>query len=342
MKQLFYFFCSTLIFLSINACTNDKGKNIPDVSHLSADVGLVRFEQALFEMDTTKISSQLNQLNNQYPEFYTLYFQNVLGIPLNKIPQPDFEKAVSGFLNFQPVSKLYDTTQIVFSEMTDIKEELDEAFLYYQYHFPDRQVPTVYTFISEYSYGVFLADNNVVGLGLDFFLGEDYPFYDPVHFPRYIKRTMNKEYIPIRVMEAIIEDHVGQPSGERLLDLMIHNGKKLYILDQLLPYTPDSVKLGYTADQTAWVEENELQMWSYFLHEELLYSTDFQNIRKLVDHSPNSPGMPQEAPGRTANYIGFKIVESYMKRNRDTSIEKLLALKDAQQFLEQAKYKPKR
>ena len=108
-----------------------------------------------------------------------------------------------------------------------------------------------------------------------------------------------------------------------------------------MPYTPDSIRLELPQTQVDWLKDNELEMWAHFLKEELLYSTDFQKFRKLVDYSPSSPGMPAEAPGRTANYMGLKIVEAFMQRYPDLSLQDLLSLEDAQYILEQSRYKPR-
>jgi hypothetical protein len=51
--------------------------------------------------------------------------------------------------------------------------------------------------------------------------------------------------------------------------------------------------------------------------------------------------MPEEAPGRTANWIGWQIVKSFMARQPETTMEELIALKDAQQLLDLARYKPR-
>jgi len=123
---------------------------------------------------------------------------------------------------------------------------------------------------------------------------------------------------------------------------MIHNGKQLYILDQLLPYAPDSIKLEYTPTQIKWIKENEYNIWAYLIEKELLYSTNMREIQKLVNPSPHSPGMPPEAPGRTANWVGWQIVKNYMKRNPTTTLSDLLALEDSQKLLDKAKYKPRR
>ena len=51
--------------------------------------------------------------------------------------------------------------------------------------------------------------------------------------------------------------------------------------------------------------------------------------------------MPDEAPGRTANYIGWQIVRAYMERYPSTTLKNLIDLKDSQMLMEKSKYKPK-
>ena len=83
-------------------------------------------------------------------------------------------------------------------------------------------------------------------------------------------------------------------------------------------------------------------MWAFFLDEELLYSTRTKDIRKYVEVSPNSPGMPPEAPGNTGTWMGYKIVKAYMDRFPDQSLSDLLLESDAQKLMTASKYKPQR
>ena len=105
---------------------------------------------------------------------------------------------------------------------------------------------------------------------------------------------------------------------------------------------PDSILLEVTSAQAEWLNANEKDIWAFFLSEDLMYNSDWQKIRKYVEHSPNSPGMPAEAPGRTGNWIGWKIAKAYLKKNPRTTLPQLLALKDSQAFLNQSGYKPPR
>ena len=329
-------FLIIIITISTPSCLPDKGKNIPDVSDIDVAIKIQRFEKDLMDIDTNNVLASTNALIEKYPVFMKeIYLPKIL-------PVLQDTNTMAMFVKSPGIRQLYDTCMIVYNDISDLENEFSQAFRFYKHYFPDRSVPKVVSFISEYSIGTFTYEQDILGVGWDFFLGADYPYYNPTFFPKYIKRTMNKDHIVAKSFEAISTDLVDEAEGDRLLDLMITNGKILYIMDQLLPTTPDSIKLSYTQQQIQWCEANELAMWSHFLSEDLLYSTRRKDIRKLVDHSPNSPGMPEGAPGRTANWVGWQIVKSYMKRNPDTSLEDLIALKDAQQLLDQAQYKPRR
>lgn len=343
--QLFFLLFSTFLFTS---CEDDKGKDIPDVSNIPSDVNIKRFEQDLFNIDTTNMNASLSELKKKYPLFGNIFFNQLLGANDVRIAPQGEEAYIKGFANFPPLQQLYDTTQIVFGDMTDIKAEFDQAFQFFQYYFPNRKVPDLTTFISEYGWAAFIYGENSLAIGLDFFLGESYPYayYNPANpnFSAYLTRSFNKDHLVLKTLTPMVTDpdFLGNPPGNRLLDMMIHNGKKLHILSQLLPYAPDSVIIEYAQKQIDWVEGNEFQMWNHLLNEDLLYSTDMNKTRKLIDYSPHSPGMPPEAPGRTANWIGWQIVNAYMKRQPDTSLDDLIKTRDAQKILDQSKYKPKR
>lgn len=330
---LFLIVCSCGFCLS--SCFEDKNKHIPDVSNIKTDLKFRHFENDLFSIDTTNTLSGMYQLDSLYPDFFRdIYLSKI--IPALQNPQ-----IFDLFIKTPQIRQLHDTTKVVLGDFTFYKKELDQAFKFYKYYFPEAEIPEIVTFISEYSLGNFVADG-MVGIGLDFSLGSNYPRYNPSFFPAYIRRSMNKEHLVSKTMEAVAGDLVGEIEGDRLLDYMIHNGRKYYVLDLLLPHAADSLLLQYSGTQMKWLTDNELQIWSHFIGEDLLYSTRYKDIRKLVDYSPNAPGMPPEAPGRTANWLGWKIVEAYMNRHPEVTPAELLKMKDAQQILDGSRYKPRR
>ncbi|MCC6723087.1 MAG: hypothetical protein IT258_01160 [Saprospiraceae bacterium] len=335
------------LFICITACECGKGKDIPNVSDIPAEVKLRRFEQGLFSSDTSNMAASLEKLSTDYPDFAPVFFGQVLGSTDSTIAPEGHVKYMRGFVTHPTVRKLYDTCQIVYPDLKWLEKDFKQAFQFYKYYFPTQPLSgEVVTYVSEYTVGGFLYGENAIGIGLDFYLGENYPYltYNPSNpnFSAYLTRTFNRDHIVAKSMRMLVQDLLGPAKGSRMIDYMIHNGKELYVLDKLLPYAADSVKFEFSQAQVEWCEDNEANIWAYFFSENLLYSTDFGTFRKFVEHSPNSPGMPKEAPGRTANWLGLQIVKAFMEKNPKTSLEQLMAITDAQFIMDKSKYKPER
>ncbi|HHH50151.1 MAG TPA: hypothetical protein ENK52_04150 [Saprospiraceae bacterium] len=339
------------IFLLTWACTDDKVKNIPDVSHIIPELNIIRFDQELFAVDTNHIQADAEKLHRKYPAFFELYFRNI--IPIVKqggLFDEAFYNELGKFIKNKSIRQLQDTIQIVMKDFAPIEKEFASAAQFSKYYFPDKHFPTIYTLLSEYAYQSFIFEDKPeqdgIGVSLDFFLGADYPYQDlnprNPQFSAYLTRSFNKDHLVKKALDAYIDDLVGMAHGNTMLDIMIHNGKKLYLLDHLMPYAPDTVKLEYTQAQVDWCKNNEFNMWTHFIDEELLYSTNMREIQKLVSPSPHSKGMPIESPGRTANWVGWQIIKTYMNRYPATSMQALIALNDAQKILQLSKYKPPR
>ena len=314
----------------------------PDVSDIKVDVRIQRFDRDFFALDTNNLETGMQQLSQKYPVMFPLFAVNIIHDQTN--PKETPAEAVTGFLRSPQIHRVYDTVQQVYGDLSRLETDLNKMFRYYKYYFPQKPVPEVVTMVSEFATDVFTAGDSLCGIGLDMFLGENYPAYfaNPNTEPAYIRRQFRQEYIPVRLAKAIAQNILDAPPGERLLDQMLQNGKMLYIVDGLLPDVPDSLKMGYTREQMEGCYANEQGVWARLLEQNLLYSTDAKKLRKLVSPSPNAPVVFQEAPGEIGNWIGWQIVKAYMERNPDTSMDALLRFTDAQKFLEQARYKPRR
>jgi hypothetical protein len=333
--------CFWILLFSLAACTPD-GPPVPDVSGIDLDLTVRRFEDDLAnvrDLDSTLNGAQV--LREQYPVFYDSVWVELL-LP-GRLRSQDSAMVVAW--SKQPaLRKLLDSVQVAFPVNAKQKWQVDlmQAFKYAKHYFPEKPTPTIVTYPSELTLGAFTYGEAMLGIGLDFYLGDGFSAYDPAVVPRYIQRSMNADHIASRAIEAWVSGQMDEAKGERMLDRMIHNGKLLYIKERLLPHVADTAVLGFSADQLAWLENNELEMWAHYLDKELLYETNPGLIGKHVGPSPNAPGMPPEAPGGNANWVGMNIVEQYMERRPDLSLQDLIDEKDSQRILTESKYKPKR
>ncbi len=322
-------FLSGLILFS--SCQSDS--YFTDV----APAEIIRFDQALRQQS-------ISELEAAHPAFSDLYFKQLIQVEQDSGGVS--KEALDQFLDDEFIEHLNQKSDSIYSDMSDIALELGLSFDLFAEAFQKPVRPSVYTYISGLAYQCVLFDDEAkdgVGIGLDMFLGDAHPYIDlsfenPA-FSSYIVRTFNRDHLSKKAVESLVQNEQGECRGNRLIDYMIHNGKKLYILEQLLPYVSDTVIMEFTPDQLQWCEQNEREIWSHFFREDLFYETDMRKINKLIFPSPTSPGMPTGAPGRTANYVGWKIVSKFMQRHQIT-IRELLDWQDSQSLLDKSKYKP--
>ena len=129
-------------------------------------------------------------------------------------------------------------------------------------------------------------------------------------------------------------------SVDNVMSNMLYRGKLLYLVKSMFPEEHDTLVTGFTSRELKWVEANEKQIWDYIVEHKLLFETDYMTINKLVNPAPFTAGFPKESPGRTVNWLGWTIIEEYMKRNKNTTLEQLMNDDDYQKILEQSKYHP--
>jgi hypothetical protein len=130
-------------------------------------------------------------------------------------------------------------------------------------------------------------------------------------------------------------------TDDNVLAVLIHEGKLKYFEKCMIPEVNDTIHFGFTDGQMKFCINNERQMWQYLIEYDLLFSTDQFVIRKLTGNAPFTSYFTNESPGRAAIWIGFRIVESCMKKNREMSLDDLMGKKDIQGLLEKAKYDPR-
>lgn len=338
-----------LCFSLFIASCGSSDKDIPDVSDIPVAFDLLRTEEIIAKLDTntTNILAPLYKVDSS---FFEIYFERLLQVPIFQMSVEQQDNFIKGFIRDSRIRRIMHEVDSIYGDFFEIEDALAESFQYAKYYFPEKATPNIYTYISEFTYQRFIFNNGQqdgIALGLDMFLGENYPYakYVPnnTFFSQYLVRRYTKDYIVRNTAETLAEDWLGVPRGETLLDMMIYHGKKLYITQKLIPHESEAKVMGYTDEQLQWCADNEQEMWSYLFKENLFYSTDMNKIKKLVTPSPHSTGMPPEAPGRTANYLGWKIIEAFMARN-GFEPQEILSLNtfSSQEILEMSKFKPKR
>lgn len=189
--------------------------------------------------------------------------------------------------------------------------------------YPDVAGLRFYTFISPYSARGFQADS-VFMIGLNHYLGSDYPGYES--FPDYLKRTAVASAIPYDVARALVTTRFPYTDDDNttVLSRLIYEGAVVASQMQSVPEADLGEALGYSAEQLAWMKENESKAWEALINRNMLYDRDATLADRLTTPSPATTVLNPDMPGGGGRYIGYRIVDKYLKENPSASVKELL------------------
>jgi hypothetical protein len=337
------FIFAILCSLCLWACA---GGGAPDVSGIKVEIKSRRFDLDMAKLDTNNLAAGLQTLRQQYPVFLDLYLDKVMGFRVQgdyTDSNPAISQGVRGFLTDKDYRSVFDTVKAHFPDTKTVDEDMEKGFKYMKHYFPDFVTPDITYFVGGLTnWGVFLYGQNSMAIGLDMFLGEQYPHYRSVGLQNFLYRQFIPEYIPVAAFRAIYQDMYPDVVEEKtLLDLMLQRGKEQYFLSKVLPYKAEHIRLAYTEDQLEGCEENEGHIYNFFVQKDLLYAKTMERIYPFVNEGPATKEISDECPGNIGTWLGYRIVSSYMKEHPQTSLEQLFKMTDSQRFLLESKYKPK-
>lgn len=339
-----------LLATGLYAC---KDKKAPDVSGISINLTVQRYEQDFFGADTNRLPVALHEMAGKYGGFTNDFANHILGIGSQDagVAPADPIAAMKRFINdYRPIK---DSADKLFKDFSPYEQEIRKGLQYVRYYFPAYRLPEkVITFVGPMDasfdaalgkYGDVITPDGLA-IGLQLHLGSNFSMYQSEMgqqlYPTYISRRFSPEYIPVNCMKNIIDDIYPEKGGSLdLVSLMIEKGKRLHTLEMFLPYTADSLLTGFTAKQLKFCDANEAAIWNFFLTNSLLYKTEPDLIREYVSDAPFTQAMGKNSPGFVGMWVGRQIIRKYLSKHPDLTLQQLLQT-DPRKIFEESKYKP--
>lgn len=308
------------------------------MSGISISLTTERFEKDFFLIDTSHLSTSLAKLNIIHSGFTQDFLFNILGTTpdsaLKNIPQ-----FISSYRD------LYAKAEEKFANLEPIEKALKRSFQFVHYYFPKYRLPKkLITFIGPInSYGSIITAN-ALAVGLQLYMGKEYPLYlseqGQQMYPLYLSRKFEPAYIPVNGIKNIIDDmYPNNLNGKPLVEQMIESGKRIFILDKLMPETPDSIKTGYTQKQLDGCIASEKNIWVFFVQNDMLFNTDPNLTRDYMSEGPSTPALGEASPGNIGQFVGWQLIKKWMGKYPKTTLDALMK-KNAKEIFNEAKYKP--
>lgn len=292
-------------------------------------------------MDTADFASSMQGIYARFPAFSRIYFGNLFGLRAGDTLGYGPLKAALSNRYIREVSLDIDS---VYPGLDGTESAFAGAFTRYEKEFPGQARPAVYTYpasLSGFQPAVWNADS-ILAIGIDCFLGSDYYFYQTTNYPRYMVRRFTPAHLVPTALKGFLQYHFPAPEeGSTFLSSMLYEGKILYLLDRMLPDTPDSLKIGYTSEEIKWAEAYERDIWAYFIEQDLLYAVDGLKYSRYLAEAPFTSDLGADSAPRIGAFAGWRIVRQYMEEHPGTTPPQLMAEQDAQKILRLSGYKPK-
>ncbi|MBF8456950.1 gliding motility protein GldB [Kaistella sp. G5-32] len=231
-------------------------------------------------------------------------------------------------------------------DIAKLNTELTDLFSHVKYYFPQFKDPKVFLYSSALQ-GVmepvfYQTKENMVFIDITGFMGENNPNYKGLE--QYFQTSMNPQNIVPKVSEILAENFVAPNTDhQKFIDELIYNGKIMTLQDAFLPNFPDYLKMDYTQKQYEWAKENEVNIWNFFVENNLVFSDDIRLNDRFIKPGPFSKfytEIDNESSPQVGIYIGWQICKKFFKEKPEAKLTDFLKL-SAQEIFNQSHYKPK-
>jgi hypothetical protein len=342
MKQItvifFIAFSSFLFIISSCKCHRDNPKTLANHQKAEVKIKIDRFEKDIFSLNIDSIASGVPSLKTKYGEFFELFNYKI--VKLGSGDDANYPDLLKKFITDYFENLCYHKVMEVYPNLDVVTRQLATGFTNFKMYFPEKRVPKVVSCISGWNLSVATTDT-ILGICLDMYLGRNCEFYENLKLEKYMRYTLQKEYIVSDCMRAWGRTTFEyNDSSANLLNQMLYEGKIQYFVKQMLPDTPDTIIFGYRPDQMKWCHGNKKQMWTYLVENKLLFSTNYMIIMKLINPAPFTSFFDKDSPGRACVWLGNQIIEAYMENNQEITLKQLMEETDYQKILRKSNFKP--
>lgn len=168
--------------------------------------------------------------------------------------------------------------------------------------------------------------DSVMLIAMNHYLGADYEGYS--HWPLYRRLAKTPGALPYDMAEALIATSYPYEAPEAdntLLANMLYQGALAYAKMQTVDGATVAGALGYDDATLKTLDDSQKDMWRELVARRLLYDTSARTVERFIMPVPMLRIDGLEWPARAGRYIGYRIVEAYVRETPEASLSFLLS-----------------
>jgi hypothetical protein len=309
-----------LTFCLFQACT--RNPLAVDISNIQLSIDFLDVDSVFLGQDQSATERRHQTLTSTLGDLY-LY---EVSMNLKTGDTAAFAEGLVKFYTNEYILLIEAEKQKIKSESIQQEQLILDGMRYLRYHFDSLAVPTRIFYVNKLFSGL-KANDSTISIGLENYIDPKSKVVEQIpndNLYQWQKDRMDIRFLARDVLQFWIQHQLFQEIDDHLAHHIIQAGKINYVLKAALPKASDALILRYSDSEIAWAEENEYAFWEYLVRENLLFKNNLRDKTNFLNEGPYTVGLPEKGPDRLGQYLGYKIVSNYMRKNKGLSLQELL------------------
>jgi len=290
-----------------------------DSSKAKVNIEFINMNRELQKSD----AAQLIVLSKKYKTEVKEAFEYQVGycLQIGKVSNEEFAASYLVYCKDTFIQKLEKEIATRFPSTQKSEESILDGFRFLKTHLPKAKMPQHIVFMNSLFVSNAFSTEKDIAIGLERYLGAKSPSIQRLPSEPYydwVKEGMDALYLERDVLASWINAHLVKEVDGNLAEKMIRWGKVLYLTKAAFPEMDNSIIVRYAKQDYQWATENEAFFWKYLIDQEFLFKIDERVVQNMLSDGPFTPGLPEKAPDRLGQYLGFKMVQQYMEKSKSS------------------------
>jgi hypothetical protein len=322
--KVFSWLVVSSILLFATACSHDPFD--VDTEGVSVPLKHTNLDSLIGRADSTQVVAVLMEQRARTPDIVD--YQLGYCFKVGSVMDPAMVRNLEIYRSNGYIKRLEKRISEKFPKLSERTQKMTDAFVKLKAHLPKAKFPREIVYINSSFQSSAFCTENEIAIGLERYLGAktdviaELPTQD--FFP-WIKEKMDPQYLERDAVAAWILTHlVDEKEGVNNIEAMIRWGKIIYLTEAAFPDMPKHWIMRYKESEYNWAIENERAFWDYLVDQKLLFQTNERTQANLLNDGPFTTGLPEKGPDRLGQFLGWRIMQSYMEQY-DVTLQELMA-----------------
>jgi hypothetical protein len=298
-----------------------------DTSGVTLDIRYSNLDSALATPDSAALTSTIMNQRSRTPEI--IDYQLGFCFRVGGVTDPGMISRLQAFRNEPYVQRLEKRIEEKFRDLPQRHRKITEGLKKVKAHLPEAPMPAEIVYLNSYFASSAFCTHDAIAIGLERYLGAKTDVIaelPPQDFYPWIKEKMDAQYLERDAVAAWIMTHLVEvEKSENNIDAMIRWGKIVYLTEAAFPDMPEHWILRYSEADYQKALDSERPFWDFLVKQKMLFGSDEATQAGLLNDAPFTSGLPEKAPDRLGQFLGWRIIHSYMEQN-DVTLQQLMKI----------------